>query len=618
MNGYGGKILRVDLTSGSVTAQPLDPKVAKDYIGGRGFAARIIYDEVRGADPLGPENELVVASGPFAGVFLPAGAKATFAAKSPATGIYGDSNVGGHLAAEMKYAGYDAVVVVGAAAKPVYLYIEDDRVEIRDAQAYWGKGAIEAERLLKEQLGDEFQIATIGPAGENLVKFACVSHDIGRQAGRTGMGAVMGSKKLKAIAVRGTRTISVADIDLLRSVGKEMFDKIYVDPGLKVWHEYGLGSVVAWANSIGALPTRNFQSGYFEAVKGIDHETMKEKIIVGSKGCFGCPMCCGKFSFVKPRNVYVEGPEYETTALVGANCALDDIEDVAYANYLCDELGLDTISAGNVAAFAMECYEKGIIGEQETDGVALRFGDVEAFEALAKKIAHRQGVGDLLAEGVRKAAEVWGQGSDRFAIQVKGLEWSGYESRGAPAMMLAYMTCDIGSHHNRAWAITFDIAEGREKLEGKAKKVIELQHIRPLFDMLGACRLQWVEMGLDLAYYARLYPAVTGIDATWEDLLDASERVYNLTRAYAIRELPGFGRSYDYPPLRFQEEKVPDGATAGSLVSHQQVERLLDDYYKLRGWDSNGVPTADTLRRLGLEDVAEDMGSAEAKSVSEG
>lgn len=610
MNGYGGRILRVDLTSGRVTAQPVDPEMARKYIGGRGFAAKIIYDEVRGVDALSPGNKIVVASGPFAGVFVPAGGKTTFAAKSPATGIYGDSNVGGHLAAEMKYAGYDAIVVEGAAAKPVYLYIEDDRVEIRDAQDYWGKGAIEAERLLKEKLGDEFQIAIIGPGGEKLVKYACVNHDIGREAGRTGVGAVMGSKRLKAIAVRGTKTIPVADVDMVRSISKEMFDKMYADPGLKVWHEYGLGSVVPWSNSIGSLPTRNFQSGYFEGVKGIDHESMKASIIVGSKGCFGCPMCCGKFSFIKPRNIYVEGPEYETTALIGSNCALTNIEDVAYANYLCDELGIDTISTGNVVAFAMECYEKGIIGQSQTEGIALTFGSVDAFEALARKIACREGIGDLLAEGVREASRVWGQGSERIAIQVKGLEWSGYESRAAPANMLAYITADIGSHHNRAWAITYDIAEGREKLDGKAKKVIELQHIRPLFDQLGACRLQWVEMGISLDNYARLYPAVTGIQATWDDLLATSERVYNLTRAYACRELSGFGRSHDYPPARFMEERIPDGSTAGSLIARDQVDRLLDDYYRLRGWDSNGIPTAETLRRLGLEDVAEEMSGA--------
>jgi aldehyde:ferredoxin oxidoreductase len=350
LNGYGGKLLRVNLTTHTMLSQPLDPQFVREYIGGRGFAARLIYDEVRGVDPLSSENKIVFASGPFSGVFLPAGGKATIAAKSRATGIYGDSNVGGHLAAEMKYAGYDAIIIEGAADHPVYLFIEDENIEIRDAGQYWGTGAIKAEQQMKQDLGDEFQIAIIGPAGENKVKFACISHDIGRQAGRTGLGAVMGSKNLKAVAIRGTHSIPVADLDQVKSIAQEMFDKVYADPSLKVWHDYGLGSVVPWANSIGALPTRNFQTGSFEAVNGIDHESMKAKITVGSKGCFGCPMCCGKFSHVKTRDVYVEGPEYETSALIGSNCGLDNIEDVAYGNYLCDELGLDTISAGNVVA----------------------------------------------------------------------------------------------------------------------------------------------------------------------------------------------------------------------------------------------------------------------------
>ncbi len=609
MDGYAGRILRVDLTSGRAWSEPLDPALAVDFIGGRGFAARIIYAETRGADPLGPENRLVFASGPFAGVFLPASSKLTIAAKSPATGLYGDANIGGHIAAELKYAGYDAIVFHGVAERPVYLLVDDDRVELRDAGGLWGKGAIAAEVALKDDLGEEFQVATIGPAGENLVHYACVSHDIGRQAGRTGVGAVMGSKRLKAVAVRGTRTVPVADAGALRRIGREMFLKLKADPGLKVWHDYGLGSVCSWANSIGAFPTRNFSSGYFEGIDGIDHNAMRERIIVGSKACFACPMACGKFSRVAERGVWVEGPEYETTALIGGNCAIGRIEDVAYANYVCDELGLDTISAGNVIAFTMECYERGVIDRSQTDGLEVRFGDVEAFVALANRIARRRGVGDVLANGVRHAAAVWGKGSHAYAIHVKGLEWSGYESRGAPAMMLAYMTADIGAHHNRAWAITFDIAQGRDKVEGKAAKVIELQHIRPLFDCLGACRLPWVEMGLDLGYYEQLFPAVTGRAASWADLLTASERVYNLNRAYAVRELPGFGRADDYPPERFSSTPVPTGATAGHLIGRAMLDRLLDDYYALRGWDARGRPTTATLRRLGLADVAEELGA---------
>ncbi|MHB1415802.1 MAG: aldehyde ferredoxin oxidoreductase family protein [Chloroflexota bacterium] len=607
MEGYGGKILRVNLSTGKVWTESVDPAWTQDYLGGRGFAARIIYEETKGVDPLGPENRLVFASGPFAGVFLPAGSKATIAAKSPATGLYGDSNIGGHLAPELKYAGYDAVVFQGIAAKPTYLLIDDEKVELRDASPLWGKGTIESEVALKNDLGEDFQIATIGPAGENLVRYACVNHDIGRQAGRTGVGAVMGSKRLKAVAVHGTHSIPVADVPALRRITREMILKMKGDPGLKVWHDYGLSSVCSWANSIGAFPTRNFSSGYFEGIDGIDHHAMRERIIVSSKACFGCPMACGKFCRVAERGVWVEGPEYETTAMIGSNCAIGRIEDVAYGNYVCDELGLDTISTGNAIAFAMECFQRGVIDESDTDGLPVRFGDIEAFVTLANRIARREGIGDILANGVRHAASVFGKGSADYAIQIKGLEWSGYESRGAPAMMLAYMTADIGAHHNRAWAITYDISQGREKIEGKAAKVIELQHVRPLFDALAACRLPWVEMGMDLKYYADLYPAVTGKQTSWDDLLRTSERIYNLTRAYAAREFADFGRGYDYPPQRFMSEPVPDGATEGSLIDRHNVDLLLDDYYAQRGWDQRGLPTESTLRRLGLPDVAEDL-----------
>ncbi|MCL4370517.1 MAG: 4Fe-4S binding protein [Chloroflexi bacterium] len=601
--GYAGKILRVDLTSGRVAVEPLKPEMAQDYLGGRGFAARLLYDELpAGVDPLGPENKVVVASGPLSGTFLPAAGKITFAAKSPATGGWGDTNMGGHLAAEIRYAGYDALILEGAAPKPSYLYVKNETVEIRDAGFLWGKGAIEAERALKDELGEEFQIATIGQAGENRVVFACVSHDFGRQAGRTGVGAVLGSKNLKAIALRGTKPIPVAGLNRMMEIGKAMFQDAFAAPNLVEWQRYGTGQVPTWANSIGAFPTRNFQSGYLEGNESLSGEVMRRDIVVNDKACFSCPMACGKYSRTKTDryDAYVEGPEYETTALIGGNCALTDIRDVAYANALCDQYGLDTISTGAVIGFAMECFERGIITERDTGGVQARFGSIEAFAALARKIAFREGIGASLAGGVRKASQQFGGGSERFAIQVKGLEWSGYESRGAPANMLAYITADIGSHHNRAWAITTDIALGRDVIEGKAQKVIELQHIRPAFDVLGVCRLLWVEIDFDKEWYPKVLEAVTGLQYGWDDLNRVSERVWNLTRLFWMKHQPGFGRKDDLPPARFYQEPVPDGPTQGRLVTREQIDRLLDEYYSLRGWDAEGHPTPQKLAELGL------------------
>lgn len=605
LNGYGGQVLRVNLTGGTIEKTELDPELARDYLGGRGFAAKILYSELeKGAEPLGESNKLLVAAGPLSGLLIPGAGKTTFAAKSPATGGYADSNVGGMLSAEMKYAGYDLIIFEGISPEPVYLFIDDDTVELRDAKEYWGQGSITLETALKQELGEDFQIATIGPAGENSVKFACITHDFGRQAGRAGVGAVMGSKKLKAIAVHGTKSIPVADVDEFRRVGREMYDSCKASDAWEVWTRLGTAGVNVPSNEWGSFPTRNFQSGYFEEIESLAGEVMREKIVITDKACFACPCACGKYSHSKKWDIRVEGPEYETTAFLGADVAVPDIEDVAYANYLCDELGIDTISGGNVVAFATECFEKGIIGGKDTEGLQLSFGDSESVFELLRKIARREGIGDVLAEGVRSAAEVFGGDSSDFAMQIKGLEISGYESRDAPAMMLAYMTADVGAHHNRAWAITYDIEVGREKItEDKAAKVIELQHIRPLMDCLGTCRLQWVELGMPLVHYAPAMKAITGLDRSWEDLLQVAERVWNLSRGFWVREVEGFGREWDYPPPRWYKDPVTTGPSRGKFMAREDVEKLLDMYYEQRGWDADGIPTREKLDELGLDYV---------------
>lgn len=602
MNGYAGKILRIDLTSGKTATEPLRPELARDYLGGRGFAAKTLFEEVpKGAEPFSAENIVVIAAGPLSGLFLPGSGKVTFATKSPATGGYGDSNMGGHFAPEIKYAGYDMIVIKGQATEPVVIVIDDDKVSLVSAAKYWGKGALESEAMLKHDLGEEFQIATIGPAGENLVKFACVSHDFGRQSGRTGVAAVLGWKRVKAIAVRGSQTVPVADPQGVLRKGEEMYKICFSKPGFKEWTPEGTAGVTDWVNEVGAFPTKNFETTYFEHHGNINGRALRERILVTDKGCFGCPIPCGKYSRVSfgSKPTHVEGPEYETIALLGGNCLLDSIEKVAYANYVCDELGLDTISGGNVAAFALECFEKGILTEKQV-GRKVAFGDLDSVVYLLEKIARREGVGDLLAEGVKTASEKLGGGSQRFAIQVKGLEWSGYESRYSPSMMLSYMTCDVGAHHNRSWAITHDVAVGRESLEGKADKVIELQHIRPLFDALGICRLQWVEIGFELNHYEEIFPLVTGLNYSWQDLLQISERIWNLTRAFWVREVPGFGRTMEYPPARFMEDPIPTGPAKGKYLPKETLDILLDDYYAKRGWDKNGIPTPEKLKELGL------------------
>lgn len=627
--GYAGTLLEVDLTAGRVKKTPLPENLAADYIGGRGFVARLLWDKIgSGTDPFGPQNLLVIATGPLTGHLLPASGKTHFGTKSLATGGYADSNMGGHFGPALKYAGYDVLILSGRAPQPSYLFIEDDTVELRPAEDWWGQGALATEESLRKELGNEFKIITIGPAGENRVRFACISHDCGRQAGRTGAGAVMGAKHLKAVAVRGTGGLPVFDIDGVYEKGRRAFEKIRAKPGFAGWTPEGTAGITDWVNEVGAFPTRNFRTSFFPAHKQINGRAVVEHLKITDKDCFCCPTPCGKYGKTKTSlgEAYVEGPEYESIAILGGNCTLASIEEVAYANYVCDELGLDTISAGGVAAWAMECFDKSILS-QEQIGRKIRFGDLESLVYLLEITAAREGIGDLLAEGVMRASAKVGRESENFAIHVKGLEWTGYESRNAPGMMLAYMTADVGAHHNRAWALGHDVAgstasvhdlisagAGSGKLPkatvtGKAGRVIELQHIRPLFDCLGICRLQYMELGFEVEHYEELFPLVTGRKMSWDDLLAVSERIWHLTRAFSVREVDGFGRKSDYPPPRFYREAVPDGPNEGHFLSMQELDILLGEYYAARGWDTNGIPTAETLRRVGLADVADSLAS---------
>ncbi|MBE3120238.1 MAG: aldehyde ferredoxin oxidoreductase family protein [Candidatus Atribacteria bacterium] len=605
MNGYGGRILRVNLTNGTVTKEPTPPDVAHDFIGGRGFGIYFLLKEVpKGADPLGPENKLIISSGPISGMMIPGGGKCDWTTKAPLTGGYASASMGGHFTAEMRYAGLDSIILEGISPKPVYLFIDDDKIELRDASDLWGKATFAVEKQFKEKLGEEFQVAVIGVGGENLVPYACINHDYGRQAGRGGVGAVMGSKKVKAIVVHGTKSIPVADMDAYRKAGMALYKACKDSEGLKDWTRYGTTIVVSWCDEVGALPTRNFSAGSFEDGKNLYGPVMREKIVITDKGCFGCPSPCGKYSRNKKYNSYVEGPEYETIGMMGSNLGIDDIEAVAQANLLCDDLGIDTISAGNAIGWAMECYEKGIFTKKDTDGLDLKFGNVDATFTLIEKIARREGFGALLSEGVKRASKKVGKGSEKFAIQVKGMEQSAYATHNATAMLLAYMTCDVGAHHNRAWAITYDLQVGREKVvPEKVARVIWLQNFRPMFDVLGGCRLQWVELGIDRDLYVPALEAITGIQRSWEDLDKVGERIWNLTRLFWARENEGFGRAWDMPSPRFYEEAPKSGATKGQITKLEDINRLLDMYYEQRGWTSDGLPKPETIESLGLKAV---------------
>jgi aldehyde:ferredoxin oxidoreductase len=611
VTGYT-KIAEVNLGSQEVKTRDVDEKLAYEYIGSRGWAASIIFEKVSlKTKPLDPKNVLVVAAGPLTVPNFPGGSKTTFASISPPTGIYGDSNVGGYLGHRLRKAGFDALVIEGASRSPVYLTVIDGKVDVNSAGDLWGKDSDEVDHILKEKYGEDSSVASIGVAGENLVNFACVNVDWDRaktrhgQAGRTGIGAVMGSKRLKAIVAKGSVDVPIADPDRLAEVYKKSLAIITQNPTYKMWMRQGTMSVIEWANEVESLPTLNFQRAQFANARRIGGDAMEKETKIKSRPCSNCPVPCEHVSRVKDddgKQIEI-GVEYENAALLGANVGLSSITEVVRANYLADKLGLDTISAGSVVAFVIEAYERGLVTRRQL-GFEPKFGDLKSVLRLLRMIAERKGFGDAMADGTRLLAKRVGRGSIKFAMQVKGLEISGYDHRAAPAMALSYATTDIGAHHNRSWAITYDIEAGRGSYgDDKVDRVIYLQHLRPLFDMLGVCRFHWVELGMDPKLYAEAYSAVTGREFALDELLKKSERIWNLTRTMAILR-KGISAKDDMLPERDFTDPVPSGKTKGAKLDRKKFASMLQTYYRKRGWDRAGRPTKEKLNELELTEAA--------------
>ena len=601
--GYKGTILTVDLRTRKTVTKPLRRDFASKYIGGRGFGARLLYDEVGPeVEPLSPENLLIMATGPLTGTTAP-GSKMSFISKSPATYGYGDSSIGGILGPQMKFAGYDAVLVRGKSREPIFLFINGRSVEFRDASGLWGRGCIETEDSIKKELGESgAAVASIGPAGERLVSIACVTHKSGRQAGRCGMGAVMGSKNLKAVAIVGNEKIPLACPEAFSKAVGEARRVLAEKPSS--FQKMGTAEHVLGSYAVGSLPTRNYSSGSFENAEAISGETMYETIVDGSRACFGCPVGCSKYSTVKDgrhEGSAVEGPEYETIGMLGANCAIGDIRTVAKANALCDELGIDTISTGNVIGFAMECYERGIIGKENTGGIELRFGNEDAFLQAIEMIGRKEGLGEVLSQGVRTAAEKFGSGSEKFAMHSKGLEWSAYECRAALGQALGYAIVDRGADHNRIWTADF-FGQARPLSPDKLAEIaFRNQCSRSAVDLLGVCRFVSYQLTWDL--YARMVYEATGLEMSADSILKASEMVFDLTRLYNIRE--GFTREDDYVPPRCFDEPVLSGPTKGRSLKREEFNQALQKFYEISGWDTRtGVPLPSKLRELGLEELS--------------
>jgi aldehyde:ferredoxin oxidoreductase len=601
--GYFWKILWVDLDQGEAKPLEFDDAFAAKYIGGRGFGAKLVWDNLRqkgSVDPLGPENLLVISPGPLAGLYLPASGKTSFISISPETGIYGDSSMGGSFGAELRQAGVDALAITGKAKTLSYLWIDNGTARVVPGERLKGKGSLETEGLIKEEIKDEhIKVATIGPAGENRVKYACVTSDWGRNSGRTGIGAVMGSKNLKAIAVRGSLDLPVFDLPRLKRVSDESFRSLRENKNLPFWHEQGLMSVIDYVNEAGVMPTYNFKEGVFEHAKKINGYEMLSKYKIGDTSCFACPMACGNVCLVKEgkyRGTVVEGPEYETACMFGSNIGVSNFAAIVKSNQLCDELGVDTISAGNLIGVLMEALETGLLSEKDLDGLPLKWGNEDAIMETLQRIAHRKGIGNILAEGSLGVIKQWPQ-LRPIISQVKGLEQSAYDARIAISMALGYATSDIGAHHARAWTIAKELEMGMSwSPEKKADLVIYHQTLRPLFDMLGVCRLPWIELGFDENKYAEYYSAVTGIETALSDLLQRSAALYDLTRAINTRF--GISRKDDYPPDRVFDLPMTEGPHAGKILKREDYEKILDIYYEKRGWTKDGQVPEERLQKF--------------------
>lgn len=611
-NSYAGRILKIDLSrKNKKRIASLDMNFAKKFLGGKGFGAKLLYDLLPArTDPLSPGNPLMYVTGPLTGTIAPCN-RYCVVTKSPLTGTYLDSYAGGNFGQELKFAGYDAVVISGKAQKPVYLEISDDDVRACDAKHLWGLDTYQTYDALLSDIKDRtVKISCIGPAGEKLVKFSLVDSDLHRQAGRGGAGAVMASKNLKAIVVRGTRGIAVADRERLDKEVQQIYHDVKTSQaplGMMI-KAGGTPGAIGFANEEGFFPVKNFQDGYSRTAENLNDVNQRRSYWLREYGCFACPIHCSKIGMIR------KGPyagqvcdtlEYENAGLLGTDCGVDNVESAAYAQHLCDRLGLDAISTGNVVGFAMECYEKGILKKKDLGGLDLAFGNWKAEMELIKMIGNRRGIGNLLAEGVKVASQKIGKGSEKLAVEIKALESPAWGPRGSPGMGLALATADRGGCHQRGWPIGFEVFGGtwpggypveRLSTKGKADATIWMQHHLAALYSLVTCEIfSWT--GISNDSHARLVSAATGWDITYPQLLEYGERTWNMIRLFNWRE--GFRRKDDSLPPRFKEP-LPSGPAKGHKFTDEEMDVMLDDYYNTRGWDKEGRPTEEKLIELDL------------------
>ncbi len=612
MLAYAGKILHIDLSTGKTETEPLKEEIAKQYIGGIGLGIRLLMDNSKpGTEPFSPDNPLIFVTGPLSGTMGPtAGNGYAVVSKSPATGCVAESKAHGFFGPELKRAGYDAIIFTGKSEKLVYTWIDDDSVHLLDAQHLKGKSPYQTDVAIREELGDHYiRVSSIGEAGEKLSRFASIINDEFRAVGRTGMGAVMGSKNLKAVAVRGTKDVNVSDLEGFKEFVKMIHERMK-GPATKKYRTLGTPENVLVLNALAALPTRNFTQATFEGAEKVSGEYLNEHYVKKIIGCATCAMRCDHVAVV-PEGPYkgsTSRMEFECLWALGPSCGVDRLDAIIEAMRLCNHYGIDGISTGVTIGFAMDLYEHGILTKEETDGLDLRFGNHEALIEMVKKIGSRENwLGDVLAEGTMKAAEKIGKGADQYAPHIKGLELPGYDIRGLKTAALGFAVSFRGACHLRSGAYSPDVKGKVNRFvieKGRGKIVMTEEDIYNVIDSLILCKFSRGTYYDGLEDMAKYYTLATGIEVTAEDLRKAGERINNIARLFNIREGRGT-REYDALPPKITTVPIPDeGVAKGAVVSKEEFDIGLDDYYETRGWTKNGIPTVEKLDALDLSEFA--------------
>jgi aldehyde:ferredoxin oxidoreductase len=613
MFGYHNKILRVDLTNRKVEIEDLDENLIRKYVGGLGIEAKILYEETNSqTDPLSAENILMAFTGPFTDTGVPTSGRHHLVARSPLTGLFGESNVGGSWAIHFKRAGFDGIVIKGKSDIPVYLWIQNGKIEIRDAQPIWGKDSYESADWLKRETSKEATVAVIGPAGERMAKIASIPHigHIVRSAARTGLGAVMGSKNLKGIVVFGDGPIPIAKPEELKLKIKEILP--HIRGVTETFGKYGTAGGIDNYEKIGNFPIKNWRGGRWTEAKKISGVAMHDTILSGRRACLQCPIACGRHIKVTEgpyAPMDCEGPEYETIGTLGGLCMVDDLVAVAKANQLCNRYGLDTISAGGIIAFAMEAYEKGIITHKETDGIELVWGNGAAVVEMIHKMGRGEGIGRLMTEGSKRMAEALGKNAIEFAIHVKGLEPSAQDPRRFFSQALSYATAARGACHNASWSHPYELAlsmpeigipepQDPYQIVGKAEFTAKLQDLMCIMDALIICRFSQVGKAVNVTNHVDWLNLTTGWDMDIPEYMQVGEKLFNLKRMYNVRL--GVSRKDDFLPYRFMTLNREGEDLTNQLPP---MGKLLSDYYAYRKWSEDGIPMPEKLEELGLDDL---------------